>query len=384
MIPFYKPDVSFADAAAVVESLGTGWITRGDKCRNLENALVSKYGAKGAFVSDSNTACMELALRYLGIRKGDEVITTPYTYSATADIIYNIGAKIVFCDLREGSYEMDYDKLAELINENTKAVIPVDIGGVPCNYGRIFEVVNYKKNVFMPSTKEQEMLGRIAVISDSAHSINCAGSGTNADFTAFSFHAVKNVTCGEGGALLWTISDADAYRRIGLLADHGQTGKTDIYKYDIELFGQNHIMTDYAAAIALSQLRRVDEITTKRRSLTMKYKKFIRQDCEVLYSEGSACHLLMVRLPNECNRDDVARFMNSNGIGVNVHYIPLPMFTAYKNIGFDIKDYPKAYKEFTREITLPLYNGLDMSSIREVCGVLDEAVRSGMYERSFF
>jgi dTDP-4-amino-4,6-dideoxygalactose transaminase len=266
---------------------------------------------------------------------------------------------------------MDYNKMESLINDKTKAIIPVDMAGVPCDYDALYSLIDEKKNLFNPKTEEQKMIGRIAVISDSAHSINCDGCGRNADFTALSFHAIKNITTGEGGALLF---DYPAYEKIKLLADHGQTAKTNYCWYDISVLGQNHIMTNPTAAFGISQFKRIDEITRKRVELTKKYIDCIGEAGEVLYKNGSACHLLMVQLKENVDRDRVIMKMHEKGVSVNIHYIPLPMMSAYKNIGFDISDYPNAYKMYKKEISLPLYYDLDLEDAEYISNCLRECV----------
>lgn len=360
---FSPPHISFVDKVSVVNALSSGWITRGPRTKKFEELIKNKYDAKGCFCSDSNTACMELALRVLGIGNGDEVITTPYTYSATADVIKNVGADIVFCDLAPNSYEMDYSKVESLITDKTKAIICVDIAGVPCDYLTLKEIIGKRK---------------IYIIADAAHSVNCVDCCKYADFTAFSFHAVKNLTTGEGGALLWNLEDDDLYRRISLLADHGQTSKKDYYKYDIELFGQNHIMTDYCAALGISQFKRIDKIIDKRRKLTRYYIDCLeRYGCDydsVWFDSRSSCHLLMISLHENVDRDEVVKYMYEHGIPVNVHYIPLPMMTAYKNIGFDIRDYPVCYNAFKREITMPLFYDMKKKDVRRIVKTLKKAI----------
>lgn len=395
-IPFSPPDISESEIARVTEVLRSGWITTGPQTKLFENKIAEYCGnsSKKAVCLNSATACMELILRLLGIGEGDEVITSAYTYTASASVIQHVGAKIVLADTAKDSYQIDYDKLAAAVTERTKAVIPVDIAGVMCDYDRIFEIVNSKKSLFKPANKYQEALGRIAVVADSAHGFGAEYKGFKngrvADFTSFSFHAVKNLTTAEGGALTWNtiegISDEDIYREFMLLSLHGQSkdalAKTKLgaWEYDIVSTAYKCNMTDIMAAIGLAQLERYPEMLDKRATYITMYDKGLRDlNLDILQhftdDTKSSGHLYLMRLngKNDTYRNDFITKMAENGVACNVHYKPLPMHTAYKNLGFDIKDYPNAYAQFENEVTLPLNTKMtpdDAEYVIEKCAEL--------------
>ena len=375
-IPFSPPDITDAEIAEVVDTLRSGWITTGPKTKLFEKQVAEYCHTSKAVCLNSATACEELALRTLGIGPGDEIITTAYTYTASASVVCHVGAKLVLVDTQKDIYEMDYEELEKKINEKTKAIIAVDLGGVICDYGKIYEIAERKKNLFRPSNEIQEKLGRIAVLADGAHSFGAVRDGKRcgeiADFTTFSFHAVKNLTTAEGGALVWKaiegVDDEKLYKNFMLLSLHGQSKdaltktKLGSWEYDIIALYYKYNMTDIMASLGLAQLKRYPDILKRRKEIIEKYNKGL-EDAPVKimehYNESieSSGHLYIVRVVGKtrekCN--EIIMKMAEKGIATNVHYKPLPMFTAYKNLGFDIKDYPNAYALFENEITLPLH-----------------------------
>lgn len=396
MIPFARPDITGREAFAAKETLLSGWLTGGPAVKRFAQKVADFCCADHAVCYDSCTAALEMSLRALGIGPGDEVITTPYTYSATAEVIRNVGARIVFCDLRPGTFEMDYSVLPDLITPRTKAVIPVDIGGVPCRYGELFQAISSKASLYHPSTPLQKSIGRVAVVADAAHSFGAAYEvycvGCVADFTCFSFHVLKSITTGgEGGAVVWrdfdNIDNDCLEQRLALLGDHGQTGKGATgepgraWEYDIALFGYNHIMTDVDASVGLAQLDRFGEIMASRIKLTTLYYRSL-PDCvePCLQHFGpnftSAMHLFPIRIPGagEGERNRVFAELAEAGVSCNVHYKPLPMFTAYIRAGFDIQDYPVAYDTFKNLITLPYHTEMSNNDVELVCNALRKAV----------
>lgn len=408
-IQFACPDVGKAEIRKMKEVVNSGWLTNGPVVREFEAKLKEMSNASRAVAVDSCTAAMELSLRALGIGPGDEVITTPYTYSATADVIRNVGAKIVFVDLGDTySFEMDYGKMADAITERTKAIIPVDLGGVLCDYEQIYMALDSKRELFKPANQIQEAMKRPAVIADAAHSFMAEGmfvtmnayrpmvSGEIADFTCFSFHVLKNITTGgEGGAVVWKdlpgIDNAALEETIRLLADHGQTSrdKSKGWEYDIRLFGLNHIMTNIDAAMGLAQIQRLPEIADKRRHVTIVYdmlfkareilpliSHFIPTSC---IQSVSACHLYPVFIPDggtdgDAIRNGVYDRMKAAGVPCNVHYKPLPMMTAYKQAGYDIADYPNAYNLFRHVLTVPYHTKLTIPQQIYIANQLEEAI----------
>lgn len=378
-IPFSPPDMSDLEAMEAVAAIKSGWITTGPRTKEFERKIADYCGVNRAVCLNSQTACAEMALRVLGVGEGDEVITTAYTYTASASVVCHVGAKLVLIDTQPDSFEMDYSKLSAAINERTKAIIPVDLGGVPCDYERIFEIVEEKKGLFRPASDIQAALGRVAVMADTAHAFGARLGdrmiGNVADFSSFSFHAVKNLTTAEGGALTWRkvpgIDDEDIYKRLQLLSLHGQSkdalAKTKLGAWEYDIVGPYYKcnMTDIMAAIGLKQLERYPEMLRRRRELIAKYDAALTSlGVEVLphYTADSTSsgHLYITRVPGITfeERNEIIIKMAEAGIACNVHYKPLPMMTAYKKLGFDIADYPNAYAHFANEITLPLHTRL--------------------------
>lgn len=395
-VPFSPPDITEAEINAVAEVMRSGWITTGPKTKEFEKEIAKYCGTKKAVCLNSATAALEMTLRVLGIGKGDEVITSAYTYTASASVIEHIGATIVLVDIAKDSFEMNYDSLNMLINEKTKAIIPVDIGGVMCDYDKLFRIVEEKKDIFSPSNDIQKKMGRIFVIADGAHSFGSMQkgehSGNVADFTSFSFHAVKNLTTAEGGAVTWKdiggIDNEELYREYMLLSLHGQSkdalAKTQVgaWEYDIVSTAYKCNMTDIMAAIGLAQLERYDEILKKRREIIEIYDNAMQElDVQYLCHYGddfaSDGHLYLVRLngKNSSFRNELIIKMAEEGIVCNVHYKPLPMHTAYKNLGFDIKDFPNAYCQFENEISLPLNTKMTLDDARYVVKVFSDLLK---------
>ncbi|MBR2735346.1 MAG: DegT/DnrJ/EryC1/StrS aminotransferase family protein [Clostridia bacterium] len=383
-IKFSPPDISEEDITAVTEVLRSGWITTGPKTKLFEQKIASYCGTDKAAALNSATACLEMTLRLLGIGEGDEVITSAYTYSASCSVILHVGATPVLVDTAKNSFEMDYEKLEKAITPRTKAIIPVDLGGVMCDYDKISQIVNAKKSIFKPSNKTQEKFGRIVILADGAHSFgaeqNGKKSGSVADFTCFSFHAVKNLTTGEGGAVTWKPNSAldndEIYRQYMLLSLHGQNKdalaktKAGAWEYDIIYPAYKCNMTDIMAALGLSQLGRYDKLLARRREITEIYNSGLKDlNIQTLphitENAKSSCHLYITRLlgKDEKFRNKFIENMASVGISTNVHYKSLPMFTAYKNIGFDVKDFPNAYDVYANEVTLPLHTLLKNEEI---------------------
>lgn len=386
-IPFSPPDISEEEIREVVDTLRSGWITTGPKTKLFEKEIANYCHTSKAVCLNSATACMEMTLRLLGIGQGDEIITCAYTYTASASVIDHVGAKIVLVDCGKDSFHIDYEAIEEAITEKTKAIIPVDIAGVMCDYDKIFQVINNKKNIFKPSNKIQEAIGRVVVLADGAHSLGATYkgkmSGEVADFTSFSFHAVKNLTTAEGGAVTWKningIDNEEIYKRYMLLTLHGQSkdalAKTKLgaWEYDIIYPGFKCNMTDIMSAVGLGQFRRYDVMLKKRKEIISRYDEGIKDlPIKSLQHYGkdfsSSGHLYLARLINkdESFRNKVIENMAEKGIATNVHYKPLPMHTAYKNLGFDIKKYPNAYNQYANEITLPLHTLLKDEEVRYV------------------
>ena len=395
-IPFSPPDIREEDIQEVVDALRSGWITTGPRTKTFEAKIAEYCETNRAVCLNSATAGMELILRLLGIGKGDEVITSAYTYTASASVIEHVGAKIVLVDTAPESYEMDLNKLEEAITEKTKAIIAVDLAGVICNYEAIFKLVESKKNLFKANNEIQDKIGRIAVIADAAHSFGAKQkgkmSGNIADFSSFSFHAVKNLTTAEGGAVTWRdingIDNSDIYQHLMTLSLHGQTkdalAKTKLgsWEYDIISPAYKCNMTDIAAAIGLSQLRRYDEVLSRRKELINRYNELLSGcDVKILkhYDESSESsgHLYIVRLngKDEEFRNKVIVKMAEKGIATNVHYKPLPMMTAYKNLGFKINDYPNGFNMYKNSITLPLNTLMSNEDVEYVVENLREILR---------
>lgn len=379
LIPFSPPDITDAEIAEVVDTLKSGWITTGPKTKQFEKEIASFCHTEKAVCLNSATACLEGVLHFLGIGAGDEVITSAYTYTASASVVCHVGAKLVLVDTAPGSCEMDYEQLAEKITEKTKAIIPVDLAGVVCDYEKIYEIVNEKKAMFRPANKVQEAMGRIAVIADASHAFGAMRKGKMcgeiADFTAFSFHAVKNLTTAEGGAVTWreipNYSSDEIYRSFMLYSLHGQTkdalSKTNVgqWEYDILLPGYKCNMTDIMAAIGLAQLRRYPSMLERRKHIVSMYNKVLENmPVRVLnhYDDDhqSSGHLYLVYMLGKSveERNRIIERMAEKNVATNVHYKPLPLLTAYKNLGFKIEDYPNAYDLYKCEITLPLHTKL--------------------------
>ncbi len=379
MISFSPPDISELEINEVAEALRSGWITTGPRTKQLEKNIADWVGTEKCVCLNSQTACAEMALHVMGIGAGDEVITSAYTYTASASVINHVGAKIVLVDTQKDSYEMDYDALEKAITDKTKAIIPVDLAGIPCDYDRIFDIVNRKKALFKPSNEIQSALGRVVVLADTAHAFGATWHGkmigSVADFSSFSFHAVKNFTTAEGGALTWRtipgISDEDIYKKLQLLSLHGQSkdalAKTKLGAWEYDIVGTYYKcnMTDVAASIGLKQFERYPDMLKRRKEIIQKYDSILKPlGVETLehYTDRwqSSGHLYLTRIPgiNAEQRNEIIIKMAEEGIACNVHYKPLPLHTAYKNLGFDIKDFPNAYAHFENEITLPLHTCL--------------------------
>ncbi|MCQ2407563.1 MAG: DegT/DnrJ/EryC1/StrS aminotransferase family protein [Oscillospiraceae bacterium] len=378
-IPFSPPDITEAEIQEVSEALRSGWITTGPRTKQLEREIASFVGVNRAVCLNSQTSCAEMALRVLGIGEGDEVIVPAYTYTASASVVCHVGAKLVLVDVQKDNLEMDYDALEAAITEKTKAVIPVDLAGIPCDYDRIFAIVEAKKALFHPANDIQKALGRIAVCADTAHAFGASRkgkmAGSIADFSSFSFHAVKNFTTAEGGALTWRsidgIADEDLYRQLQYLSLHGQSkdalAKTRLGAWEYDIIGTWYKcnMTDIAAAMGLAQMKRYPAMLARRRSLIERYDAALKPlGVETLahYTDEhtSSGHLYLTRIPGITpeQRSEIIMKMAELGVSCNVHYKPLPMHTAYKQLGFDIKDYPNAYAQFANEISLPLHTCL--------------------------
>ncbi len=399
-IPFSPPDISESEIELVAEALRSGWITTGPKTKLLEKKIAEWIGTPKSVCLNSQTACAEVSLRILGIGVGDEVIVPAYTYTATASVVCHVGARVVMIDCQKNSLEMDYDALEAAINENTKAIIPVDIAGIPCDYDRIFEIAERKKNIFTPANEIQEKMGRVAIVADAAHAFGAVWHGkmigSIADFTNFSFHAVKNFTTAEGGAMTWRhidgIDDELIYKKAMLLSLHGQSkdalAKTQLgaWEYDIVAPLYKCNMTDVAAAIGLAQFDRYEDLLARRKEIIEKYDSALKpMGVEVLnhYTDNytSCGHLYITRVPgaNDEQRREIIIKMAEAGIACNVHYKPLPMHTAYKDLGFDIQDYPNAYAHYENEITLPLHTCLTDEQVDYIietyCEILKEYIK---------
>lgn len=378
-IPFSPPDISDEEIKEVSEALKSGWITTGPKTKELERQVATFCETKRAVCLNSQTACAEMTLRLLGLDIDDEVITGAYTYTASASVVCHVGSKLVLIDTQRDSLEMDYIALEDAINENTKVIIPVDIAGIPCDYEKIFDIVERKKHLFKPKNEIQKAIGRIIVMADTAHSFGAVYKGKHtggiADFSCFSFHAVKNFTTAEGGAVTWRdikgIDNEDIYKKYQLLSLHGQSkdalAKTQLGAWEYDIIGAWYKcnMTDVAAGMGLAQLRRYKGLLDRRREIIKKYDMSFKQlGINVLehYTDkySSSGHLYITRIPGITleQRNEIIIKMAESGIACNVHYKPLPMMTAYKNIGFSIENYPNAYNQFANEITLPLHTKL--------------------------
>lgn len=395
-ISFSPPDIGQSEIDEVVQVLRSGWITTGPKTKLFESQIAAYCGTKKAVCLNSATAGLELALRILGVGEGDEVITSAYTYTASASVIEHVGAKIVLCDIASGGYEMDYDKLPDLITEKTKVIIPVDIAGKICNYDKLYEIVKASANKFKPNGAIQEKFGRVILLADAAHSFGAERhglkSGNIADISVFSFHAVKNLTTAEGGAVTWretsAIDDEAFYHEFMLWSLHGQSKdalaktKKGAWEYDIKMCGMKCNMTDIMAAIGIAQLKRYSSILNRRREIIGRYDEVIKNKlAETLDHYGdnyaSSGHLYLTNVfgADEGSRNRIITKMAERGVAANVHYKPLPMHTAYKNLGFDIKDYPQAFMRYANELTLPLHTLLTDDDAEYVAEVYSNAVK---------
>ena len=394
-IPFSPPDMGEEEINEVIDTLKSGWITTGPKVKEFEKKIADYCHTSKAVCLNSATACMEMTLKLLGVGPGDEVITSAYTYTASCSIICHVGATPVLVDVAKDSFEMDYDQLAEKITEKTKAIIPVDLAGIMCDYDKIFEIVESKKGLFTPTTDIQKAIGRVIVLADSAHAFGASRKGKMcgevADFTSFSFHAVKNLTTAEGGAVVWKdipgIDNEWIYKQYQLLSLHGQTkdalnkSKLGSWEYDIMLPAYKCNMTDIMGGIGLAQLKRYSQLLAKRKDIIEKYNDGFKDlDIQVLNhfddEHQSSGHLYLVRINNITleQRNEIIVKMAERGIACNVHYKPLPMLTAYKNLGFDIKDYPNGYDLFVNEVTLPLHTRLSDEDVEYIINNFKEVV----------
>ena len=396
-IPFSPPDMSEAEILEVAEALRSGWITTGPKTKEFERQIAAYCGTDKAVCLNSATACMEMILHVLGVGPGDEVITCAYTYTATASVTCHVGAKVVMVDTAPGSFEMDYSKLADAITERTKVIIPVDLAGIVCDYTKVFAAVEAKKYLFKPANEIQKAFGRVVVLADAAHAFGAQQSGKMcgniADFTSFSFHAVKNLTTAEGGALTWKpipgIDDEWIYKQFQLLSLHGQNkdalAKTQLGAWEYDIVAPNYKcnMTDVMAGIGLAQFKRYHQMLSRRREIIEKYNAGLAAcNVEVLVHYGddhaSSGHLYLVRLLGKGveERNAVITKMAERGIACNVHYKPLPMMTAYKNLGFDVADYPNAFAQYENEVTLPLHTRLTDDDVEYIISNFVDIIKS--------
>ena len=394
-IPFSPPDMTEAEANEVREAILSGWITTGPRTKEFERLIAAYCQTNRAVALNSATACMELTLRLLGVGPGDEVIVPAYTYTATASVVCHVGAKVVMIDVGKDSFELDYDRIAEAITARTKVVMPVDLGGVMCDYARIFAAVERKRDLFRPANELQRAFGRVVVLADAAHAFGATWHGEPcgrvADFTSFSFHAVKNLTTAEGGAVTWRpiegVDDEWIYKQYQLFSLHGQSkdalAKTQLGAWEYDIVAPNYKcnMTDIQAALGLVQLRRYEALLRRRRAIVEQYDEALKAcPVQVLNHYGerhqSSGHLYLVRLLGKgaAFRDEVIRNMAERGIACNVHYKPLPMMTAYRNLGYDIQEYPNAYRQFENEVTLPLHTRLTADDVRYIASCLKASI----------
>ncbi len=395
-IPFSPPDITEEEIGEVAEALRSGWITTGPRTKQLEKLIADWVNTPMCVCLNSQTACAEISLRILGIGPGDEVIVPAYTYTATASVVCHVGARVIMVDCQHDSLEMDYDAMAAAITERTKAIIPVDIAGIPCDYDRIFRILEEKKHLFRPANDIQTKLGRVALVADAAHAFGATWNGKMvgeiADFTNYSFHAVKNFTTAEGGAMVWRhidgVEDADIYRQAQLLSLHGQSkdalAKTQLGAWEYDIIGTWYKcnMTDVAAALGLVQFKRYPAMLVRRREIIEKFDAaFLPLGIHVLkhYTDryASTGHLYLTRIPGITTeqRNEIIIRMAELGIACNVHYKPLPMHTAYKDLGFDIADYPNAYAHFANEISLPLHTRLTDEDVAYIIENYTEIVK---------
>lgn len=400
-IQFSPPDITEEEVNEVIAVLKSGWLTTGPKTKELEKRVSEYVGTNQAVCLNSATAALEVTLRILGVGAGDEVITSAYTYTASASVIEHVGAKIVLVDTAIDSYEMDYEKLEEAITDKTKVIIPVDLGGKLCDYDEIYRIIERKKELYRSRNEVQDKVGRIVVLADAAHAFGAIRNGENcgqiADFTCFSFHAVKNFTTGEGGAVVWNgslnLEDEWIYNQYMLYSLHGQSKdalsktKAGSWEYDIIYTGYKFNMTDIMASIGLAQFKRYPKLLNRRQEMIEIYdKELLPHGIKVLSHQGddylSSGHLYLIRIPNinEETRNKIIQDLAEMGVPCNVHYKPLPMLTAYKNLGFDIKEYPNAYKQYENQITLPLHTMLTNEDISYICSRLKEVLSKNVGE----
>lgn len=398
-VQFSPPDMTEEEVAEVKEAILSGWITTGPKTKEFERKIAEYCNVNRAVCLNSQTACAEMSLRVLGVGEGDEVIVPAYTYTATASVVCHVGAELKMVDIQKDSLEMDYDALEDAITERTKVIIPVDLGGVPCDYDRIFEIVEKKKELFHPNNEIQRAMGRISVNTDAAHAFGAKWHGkmvgSIADFTSFSFHAVKNLTTAEGGALTWRsipgINDEEIYKKLQLLSLHGQSkdalAKTQLGAWEYDVIGPWYKcnMTDIMAGIGLAQLKRYPRMLERRQEIIGRYNSAFKPlGIETLphYTDShlSSGHLYITRVPGITleQRQEIIVKMAEAGVSCNVHYKPLPMMTAYKELGFDIKDYPNVYERFVNEITLPLHTKLTDEEVEYVIEKYCEIVKGNI------
>ena len=394
-IPFSPPDISDGEINEVIDTLKSGWITTGPKTKELERRLSEFTNTPKTVCLNSATAALELTLRVLGIGEGDEVIVPAMTYTASCSVIYHVGAKAVIVDIAKDSHEMDYEALADAITEKTKAVIPVDLAGIPCDYDKIFEVVESKKHLFKANSEYQGKLGRVAVVSDGAHALGSTYKGKKigsvADFTTFSFHAVKNFTTAEGGSVTWkenpNFDNEELYREYQIYSLHGQTKdalaktKAGSWEYDIVIPGYKCNLTDISASIGLVQLDRYPKLLERREDIISQYNKGFEGTIITALSHSSedykSCgHLYITHVEGATfeQRGEIIVKMAERGISCNVHYKPLPLLTAYKNLGFNIENYPNAYNYYVKEITLPLHTRLSDEDVAVIISNFKEIV----------
>jgi len=395
VIPFSPPDFGETEIEAVIKTLRSGWITTGPRTKEFENKIAARVGVEKAVCLSSATSAMELVLRILGVGPGDEVITSAYTFTASASVITHVGAKVVLVDTSKDSYEMDYNLLSEAITEKTKVIIPVDFAGVICDYDKIYEIINKKKSKFMPSNDIQKGFGRVIVMADSAHafgakrdSFNC---GQLADFSCFSFHAVKNLTTAEGGAVVWRhhnhINHEWLYNQFMLYSLHGQSkdalakNQLGSWEYDIVFPAYKCNMTDIMASLGIAQLKRYDQLIERRHRIISMYNQGFKDlGVTTLSHSGdgftSSGHLYPIRIDNysENDRNNVIVRLGEMGVASNVHFKPLPLLTAYKNLGFSIESYPNAYDMYKNEVTLPLHTLLSDEDVMYVIECLRKAI----------
>ena len=394
-IPFSPPDIIEDEINEVIDTLKSGWITTGPKTKELERRLSEFTTTPKTVCLNSATAALELVLRVLGIDEGDEVIVPAMTYTASCSVIYHVGAKAVIVDIQKDGHEMDYEALENAITEKTKAVIPVDLAGIPCDYDKIFEVVNAKKPLFKANSEYQEKLGRIAVVADGAHALGSVYKGVKvgavADFTTFSFHAVKNFTTAEGGSVTWkenpNFDDEELYKEFQIYSLHGQTKdalaktKAGLWEYDIVIPGYKCNMTDIMASIGLVQLDRYPKLLERRVELVEQYNKAFEGSRVVplvhytaTYKSSGHLYITHIKGATYEQRGEIITKMAERGISCNVHYKPLPLLTAYSNLGFDINDYPNAYDYFVNEVTLPLHTRLSDEDVKVIVENFKEIV----------